>query len=154
MEQIRVLQFLVKKEEEYSIDELSKQLLSTLKSLSEIIDKPNWYGYGKSWAIKYALNYPVSLTEEYVKKLLKAGWDKKFPDLGANFSITTGNNSNGDDYKLSLLLAVSWPGENIPNSIVVYFPTRINYNENQSLVLRIRACVEDNWDVIRFKMLD
>lgn len=132
MKKIKYIRFSFPKKEE-KIENLSLKVSSTLDLLKIVNSNyfENWFEQASSR--KTALQKKIDENINFIQAIISKEWDKKFIELGSNFSFWTGK-SEDENFQISFIIGVTSQNKYIKNNICLSFPQDFNsqkeLNEN------------------------
>lgn len=132
-----------------SIDVLSQRVLSFIIFLREITPKLFVNLHEQSWSRKQALLLNVSLDIQSIKQIVEKEWDKKYPELGSNFSLWSGGNNDSENVMITFLVGSTSSNKSIENTICIKFPISENYRikTNDIRISEIETFAKRCWNV-------
>ncbi len=142
-----------KKEE--TIESLTNKVLNTLIKLQEIdgIRFNKWYE--QSWTKKNALKSEVKFEFIYLSNLINNEWDKKFQDLGSDFSFWSGNNNELDNSKINFRIGLISDNKYLDNNISITLPKSEEFKiyEDDKIVYKIGELLKEIWSIKRIETM-
>jgi len=137
---------LPKKEE--NIIELTDKVLLFIESLKKIDENLffNWYEQG--WSKKEALEKKVVFEKEFIQKVIEKAWDKKFPELGSNFTFWSGKDSNLYGAQISFRVGLISKNKYLTNIVNVSLPTseELRIDKNDPKIKNILKLIKEIWN--------
>lgn len=150
---VKNIQFVLSKET-VSEEELAVRVLNTLSGLYKIDENlfTNWKE--QSWSKKEAKTKNVEFTKDSILSIIQNEWDKKFPELGCNFSFWSGKDNDFENFVLSFSIGKTTCQKSLYNIINLSFPFSKDlqlYSQDKKLASIIKL-FKNTWNPTSIKI--